>query len=354
MEFFANAYENYNLELNFDSKIYFGRNDFKYISPSHFSFYWEGFYYFKNFFIYYTHHCENGIDKNAYDNRRWDLFGIGFGLNNFKFIIGHVVSPFRTSYDNQNYTWGFKLKGNYKFLDIYYILVYTKSANIKNELSLRFNYPIYISFERRMDMKSMYDRYERNFYSVGFSSKKPFQKFEFYNLFRFNLEPSYNVLYIAKFGYRFINFEIEGLSAYNRWTPQFLIFNTFLCKSLCLKWFSKHQLDLNYLNDKNYTFDNSNNFPFSIAIGYNDDNFGIFYSFIKRNIKELFEIILSYRNFTYKLYFDEAFSFESSYYFAFTISPISGTKLVLGLFKNNFLNFDNVFFGIYLTKNLSK
>ena len=37
-EFETNAYKNKNLEINFWNKIYFGRNDFKYISPSHFSY----------------------------------------------------------------------------------------------------------------------------------------------------------------------------------------------------------------------------------------------------------------------------------------------------------------------------
>lgn len=350
VEFFTNAYSNYNLKLNFYNRIYFGRNDFEIISPSHFSFYWEGYYYFKNFFVYYIHNCENGIDKNAYDNRRWDLFGIGMDVKKFNILIGHVVSPFRTSYDNQNYTWGFNIKGSYKFLDIYYLLIYTQDNKIKHSFSLKLNYPIYLGFERRMDVKSIYDRKERDFYILGLSYKKPFKNFEFYNLFRFNLEPSYNVLYIAKFGYNFLDFEIEGLSAKNRWTPEFLIFDIYLCKELCIKWFSKHQLDLNYLNNNSYIFDNTKAFPFTFSIGYYDNNFGFFYAIFERNFQRRFEIIINYKTFSYKIYFDEQFSIKNAYNLSFHLKLLKDLSFIIGVFRNDVLDFNNVFFGVYLSK----
>lgn len=350
LEFSKQAYSFRNVKINLYNRIYFGRRDFEVISPSQFSFYWEGFYYFKNLFLYYVHNCENGIDKNAYDNRRWDLFGIGIDIKNFYILVGHVVSPFRTSYDNQDYTWGFNFKGSYKLLNIYYLLVYEKTHNFKNSIFLRLNYDFYFGFERRMDVKSIYDKNERNFYFLGLSYKKPFKNFKFYNLFRFNSKKSYNVLYISRFGYDFLDFEIEGLSADNRWTPEFIVFDVYLCRGFCLKWFSNHKFDLNYLSNEIYFFDNTKSFPFAISIGYRDKYFGFFWSFLERNFQKPFLILINYKIFSYKLYFDELFSFESSYSFSFSIKLLNNLNFTIGLFKSNILKFENLFIGFNLSK----
>jgi len=348
-EFETNAYKNKNLEINFWNRIYFGRNDFRYISPSHFSFYWEGFYYFEKFFIYYIHNCENGIDKNAYDNRRWDLIGLGFNLKNFRFILGHVVSPFKTSYDNQNYLLGLSLKGYYKFLKVHYLLILTEDKIFKQSFQVKLDYPIYYGFERRMDMMSIYNKDEKNIQFFGFGFKKQFDIFEFYNLFNVNFSnPSYNVIYFSKFGYNFLNFDIEGKSTENRWTPEIMKIEVFVCNSFCLKSFSIHKFDLNYFNNLNYNFDNTDKFPFSIAFGYKENAFGFFYYFLKRNFEDIFELSFHFKQFSLKIYFDDLLNISYSYSFYFSENFFK-TKIIFGVFKNGNINLNNFLLGVALS-----
>ncbi|MCX7947922.1 MAG: hypothetical protein N2504_04975 [candidate division WOR-3 bacterium] len=347
IEFFSNAYANSNIELNLYSRVYFGRKDFPFISPSHFSFFWEGFYYYRKFFIYYIHNCENGIDKNAFDNRRWDFLGLGFDYKNLKLILGHVVSPFRTSYDNQDYGLIFNIKGQYGVILFNYFLILDRKNSLRNLFSLKFNYPIYIGYERRIDMYSMKKQDERNLYFLGFGLTDNFKVFRFYNLFRLN-HLSYNVLYISEFGYSFLKFNIDGLSADNRWTPGSVVFKVFLGKGFSLSWFSKHFIDLNYLKDRVYEFDYTNKFPYALSIGYKDENFGFFYSIFSRSAKTL-SVYLSFKYFSYTLYFDENFNFSDEYYIYYGYSFSKGVKLVLGIFKNYYLEFNNIFLGIMLS-----
>lgn len=346
VEFFTDAYNNFNVQLNLYSRIYVGRKDFPFPSPSHFSFFWEGFYYYRKFFIYYIHNCENGIDKNAFDNRRWDFLGIGFSFKSLKLILGHVVSPFRTSYDNQDYRLIFNIRGKQKGILFNYFLIFDSKNSFRNLFSLRVSYPIYFGYERRVDMYSMKRQDERNLYFLGFGLMDSFKIFRFYNLFRIG-SLSYNVLYISEFGYNFLKFKIEGLSADNRWTPSSIVFKVFLGNGFSFGWFSRHYIDLNYLKDRVYEFDYTNKFPYALSIGYKDESFGFFYNVFSRLEKD-FSIYLSFKNLSYTLYFDENFNFSDEYYIYYGYSLSKGIKLVLGIFKSYHLEFNNIFLGVML------
>jgi hypothetical protein len=199
-----------------------------------------------------------------------------------------------------------------------------------------------VGFERRMDMKSMIKNDEENLLFIDYYHKKPFEYFSAFHLFRASLEPSYNVYYIYRFGYNLLNFNFEGLSDENRWTPKFLTSEISLCKGLCLNVFFKNEVDLNYFKDTNYNF--YYDFPYYFSIGTNYFEF----IFVSRNIRYILKLNFSLHSLNAHLYVDENLRIYSDYEIYIGKEIMNNLKFIIGIFKNQELNFENLFAGFLI------